>query len=142
MEAGDVITVKDVEAALKAANTSITPGDAVFFHTGHGLLWKKDNEAFIKGEPGIGVAVAEWLVKQKVVVVGADSWAVEVVPHEDPKTGFPCHNILLTRNGIYQHECLDLTDLAKDGVTEFAYIFSPLRLKGATGSPGNPIAVR
>jgi hypothetical protein len=26
-------------------------------------------------------------------------------------------------------------------VYEFAYIFSPLRLKGATGSPGNPIAV-
>jgi hypothetical protein len=27
-------------------------------------------------------------------------------------------------------------------VYEFAFVFSPLRLKGATGSPGNPIAVR
>jgi len=27
-------------------------------------------------------------------------------------------------------------------VYEFAFVFAPLRLKGATGSPGNPIAVR
>jgi hypothetical protein len=38
-------------------------------------------------------------------------------------------------------ENLDLEALAADRVYEFAYIFSPLRLKGATGSPGNPIAV-
>jgi kynurenine formamidase len=44
-------------------------------------------------------------------------------------------------NGIYIHENLDVAQLAADGVYEFAYIFSPLRLKGATGSPGNPIAV-
>ncbi len=31
--------------------------------------------------------------------------------------------------------------LAAERVYEFAYIFSPLRLKGATGSPGSPIAV-
>ena len=32
--------------------------------------------------------------------------------------------------------------LARDKVYEHAFIFAPLRLKGATGSPGNPIAVR
>ena len=36
----------------------------------------------------------------------------------------------------------DLEQLAADGVHEFCFVFSPLRLKGATGSPGNPIAVR
>ncbi|HSF33675.1 MAG TPA: hypothetical protein VLK82_24815 [Candidatus Tectomicrobia bacterium] len=44
-------------------------------------------------------------------------------------------------NGIYSHENLDLAELAAQRVYEFAYIFSPLRLKGAAGSPGNPIAV-
>jgi len=39
-------------------------------------------------------------------------------------------------------ENLDLERLAADKVYEFAFIFAPLRLKGATGSPGNPIAVR
>ena len=49
---------------------------------------------------------------------------------------------LLVRHGIYIFENLDLEELAKDRVYEFAFVFAPLRLKGATGSPGNPIAVR
>jgi kynurenine formamidase len=32
--------------------------------------------------------------------------------------------------------------LAREEVYEFAFVFAPLRMKGATGSPGNPIAVR
>jgi kynurenine formamidase len=52
------------------------------------------------------------------------------------------HQFTLVRNGIYHLENLDLESLAGDGVHEFAFIYTPLRLKGATGSPGNPIAVR
>jgi hypothetical protein len=40
------------------------------------------------------------------------------------------------------NENLDLEPLAREKVYEFAFIFAPLRLKGATGSPGNPIEVR
>jgi kynurenine formamidase len=49
---------------------------------------------------------------------------------------------MITKNGISFLENLDLEGLAADRVYEFAFIFAPLRLKGATGSPGNPIAVR
>jgi kynurenine formamidase len=52
------------------------------------------------------------------------------------------HEWIITRSGVYNLENLDLEELARDKVTEFAFIFAPLRLKGATGSPGNPIAVR
>jgi hypothetical protein len=48
----------------------------------------------------------------------------------------------LTRNGIFNHENLDLSELVRDRVWEFAYVFVPVPLKGATGSPGSPIAVR
>ena len=64
------------------------------------------------------------------------------MPPEDPDRPFPVHLMLLVRNGIYNIENLDLEELAKDKVYEFAFVFAPLRLKGATGSPGNPIAVR
>jgi kynurenine formamidase len=46
-----------------------------------------------------------------------------------------------TKQGIFLHENLDLSALAADRVYEFAYVFSPLRIKGATGSPGRPIAI-
>jgi kynurenine formamidase len=46
------------------------------------------------------------------------------------------------RHGIYNLENLDLDELARERIYEFAFIFAPLRLKGASGSPGNPLAVR
>ena len=46
------------------------------------------------------------------------------------------------RNGVHLLENLDLEELAAARVYEFAFVFAPLKLKGATGSPGNPIAVR
>src|SRR5262249_54422763 len=125
-----------------AAKLKIRPGDVVLIHTGHGELWMKDNMAYGAGEPGIGMAAARWLSDRKIVLVGADSWAIEVVPPEDPVVPAVGHQWNLIRNGIYHLENLDLAELAADKVYEFAFIFCPLRLKGATGSPGNPIAVK
>jgi len=139
---GYVITPLDLQACLEAARLKLRPGDVVLIRTGHGKLWMKDNEAFGRGEPGIGMAAAQWLTKQEVTLIGSDNWAIEVVPHEDKDRPFPVHQWNLTRNGVYHLENLNLEELAGDSVNEFAFIFAPLRLKGATGSPGNPIAVR
>jgi kynurenine formamidase len=79
---------------------------------------------------------------KKIVPVGADNWAIEVFPSEDKQRPFQVHQWNLVRHGIYHLEIMDLKELARDKVYEAAFIFAPLRLKGATGSPGNPIAVR
>ncbi|MGQ0636094.1 MAG: cyclase family protein [Planctomycetaceae bacterium] len=139
---GYVITPGDLQACLESAKLAIRPGDAVLIHTGHGSLWMKDNAAYGGAAPGIGIEAARWLSEQQIVLVGADTSGIEVNPPEDPERPIPVHIWNITRNGIYNHENLDLTELAADKVYEFAYIFSPLRLKGATGSPGNPIAVK
>src|SRR5438067_1536923 len=103
----------------------------------------KDNEGFSKGEPGIDYSAARWLAEKKVTLVGADTWALEVNPSSDKEHPVgSCHMHLLTRNGIYILENLDLEQLAAEKTHEFAFIFAPLKLKGATGSPGNPIAVK
>jgi hypothetical protein len=44
-------------------------------------------------------------------------------------------------NGIDIHESLDVSQLVADRVYEIAGIVSPVKIKGGTGSPGNPIAV-
>jgi kynurenine formamidase len=142
MKAGEVITVKDLEGALKAQKTEVKEGDVVLLRTGHGKLWMKDNEAYGKGEPGLGMAAGKWLCEKKITLVGSDTWATEVVPSEDKDRPFEVHQLLLVRHGVYNLENLDLEEVARDKVYEFAFIFAPLRLKGATGSPGNPIAVR
>jgi kynurenine formamidase len=136
------ITVADLTGALQRQKVDVRPGDVVLIHTGWGGLWMKDNAKFGASSPGIGVQAGEWLASKEVVVVGSDNWGVEAFPNPDASLSAPVHQLLLARNGIYIHENLATEGLARDNVYEFAYVFAPLRLKGATGSPGNPIAIR
>ncbi len=142
LEAGYVISPDELEACLKQAKLTIQEGDVVLIRTGHGKLWMQDNEAFGAGEPGIGLAAAKYLTDRKVSLIGADNWAIEAVPHERDDLSFPVHQWDLTKSGAYHLENLDLEELAAHKVYEFCFVFSPLRLKGATGSPGNPVAIR
>jgi hypothetical protein len=139
---GYVISPDELQGCLDKAKLSIQPGDVVLIRTGHGKLWMKDNQAYGEGEPGLGLAAAKFLTDRKVTLIGADTWAIEAVPSESKDLAFPVHQWNLTRNGVYHLENLDLEELAASGTKEFCFVFSPLRLKGATGSPGNPIAIR
>jgi kynurenine formamidase len=139
---GYEISLNDLQGALARQRTAIHEGDAVLIRTGHSQLWIQDNETYNSGEPGIGLEAARWLIEQNVVLVGADNWGVEVDPPVHGTRPIEVHQWMITKNGIYFLENLDLEELASSEQYEFAFIFAPLRLKGATGSPGNPIAVR
>jgi kynurenine formamidase len=142
LDAGYEVTVADLEQAMQRQNVKIGAGDAVFLHTGWGTLWNKDNAKYNSGEPGINVSGAEWLVRLNPMLVGADTWAVEVRPNPNKDLAFPVHQILLTTNGIFLLENMDLEALARDRVWEFAFILQPLKMKGGTGSTVAPIAVK
>ena len=117
-----MITVADLEAAMNGRMSRSAKGDAVLIRTGWGRLWTVDNARFIKGEPGIGLEAAEFLVKRNVMIVGSDNWAVEVRPYPDKDLFLPVHGYLLNVNGIYLVENLDLEALARDKANEFAFI--------------------
>jgi kynurenine formamidase len=136
------ITVADLEQALQRQNLKLQPGDAVIIHTGWSRLWGKDNARYMKGNPGIGVAAAEWLVKQDPMLIGGDSPPVEVNPNPDPQISLPIHQIMLVVNGIHLLENLKLDELAAKKVYEFALVLQPLKLKGFTGSTVAPTAIR
>lgn len=145
LDRGYEVTVDDIRGALKRQGfdaETISSGDVVLLHTGWGSLWGKDNATFSSGEPGIGLEAARWLAGKGVAVVGADTWGVEVVPNPNNMLAFPVHQELLARNGIFLHENVATERLANDGVTEFAYSFAPMPIKGATGAPGNALAIR
>ena len=144
MDVGQEITVADLRAAMQKQNMKeddIKEGDALFFNTGWGKLWLKNNDKYNSGEPGIGLEVAKWVIDKGACMTGADCWATEVVPNPNKDLVFAVHSELITKHGIYNHENLDFTGLIADGKYQFAYIFSPAPIKGATGSNGGPIAV-
>jgi kynurenine formamidase len=104
LDAGTVITEADLQAGLKMYNVTLREADAVFINTGWGDLFQRfpaQNATYNGGEPGISVSAARWLASQKVVVVAADTWAVEVIPGEDTNVAFPVHKTLITDNGIH-----------------------------------------
>jgi Putative cyclase len=86
LEAGEEVTLADVRAAMSGQGMredDVRQGDAIFFHTGWGRLWMKDNARYGSGEPGIGLEVARWVVDRGLSVTGADTWSVEVMPSPD-----------------------------------------------------------
>jgi kynurenine formamidase len=76
------------------------------------------------------------------MLIGADTFGVEVAPNPDKSVSLPVHQIALVVNGIFLLENLKLDDLAASGASEFAFIVQPLKIKGGTGSTVAPVAVR
>jgi kynurenine formamidase len=140
LEGGTPITVADLQAGLKMYNVTLREGDAVFINTGWGDLfaqWPAQNAAYNKAEPGITNAAAEWLASQKVVAVGSDTWAVEVIPGEHEDVAFPVHKTLITDNGIHIIENVR-TDLIADAAarTGRATFFLNMTVPKAVGLTG------
>jgi kynurenine formamidase len=116
------------------------PGDAVLFHTGWGANWS-DPDTYTNGEPGPGCELAAWIAERGVALTGCDTWSYGPVPAEDPNRPFRVPQILNAENGVFIVENLDLSELAADGVREFALILTHPKLRGATGAWTSPIAL-
>ena len=145
LDKGTVLTRADLEAGLKMYNVTLREGDIVIIHTGWGDIFEQfpaKNAEYNSGEPGIGKEAAAWLVSQKIVAVGSDTWAVEVIPGEDPKEAFIVHNILITDAGIHIIENVR-TDLmaAEANTTGRATFFFNMTVPRAVGLTGNFVGI-
>ena len=136
------ITVADLEGAIKRQNLTFQPGDAIIIHTGWHRLWGKDNARYGRGNPGLGVPAAQWLIAKDPMLLGADTAPVEVSPNPDKNLSLPVHQLALVVNGVHLLENLKLDELAAKNVSEFALVMQPLKLQGATGSTVAPVAIR
>lgn len=141
--AGHEITPEELDAAAQAAGVDVRAGDAVLIRTGWATHWE-DPEAFrgiATGTPGPGEEGARWLAERGVRLAGAETIAFEVTRPRRGHAVLPAHRVLLVEAGIHIIEVMNLSDLAASGAAEFAFIVSPLRIVGATGSPVRPIAL-
>jgi kynurenine formamidase len=136
------ISVDDLQQALQRQNLTLQPGDAVIVNTGWGRLWDTDGARYLKTNPGLSIAAAEWLAKQDPMLIGSDNGPIGVTPEPDPNLSLPVHQIALVVNGIHLLENLKLDELAGKQVYEFALIVQPLKIQGGTGSTVAPVAVR
>jgi len=142
LSAGRAFNREQIQAAEKAHGVTIESGDVVLFHTGWLNVADSDKARFMAGEPGLGVDGARYLAERGVVAVGADNWALEVLPSENADQLFPVHPELLAKNGVYILENMDTRALAQDGVSEFLFVLGQPRFVGAVQAVINPVAIR
>jgi kynurenine formamidase len=145
LDKGTVITAEDLQAGLKLYNVTLREGDAVFLHTGWEdlfLQYPAQNTLYNSGEPGIGETAAKWLIDQKVILVAADTWAVEVIPGEDATEAFPVHALLLTDNGIHIVENVRTDLIVADAASsKRATFFLSMTVPKAVGTTGTFINI-
>jgi kynurenine formamidase len=139
---GTAFNRREIDEAAARQGVEIRKGDVVLFHTGWLSLVGKDDNRFISGEPGLGKEGAAYLASKEVLAVGADTWALEVIPFEPGAGVFEVHQILIPKNGIYILENINSDELVRDKAWEFMFVLGTSRITGGVQGIINPTAIR
>jgi kynurenine formamidase len=144
LSTGEAIDAAEMEGICKAQGVEVRPWDVVVIRTGYMSLWPDADAMMANKTAGPDISAAQWLLDRGVVATGTDTETYEVQPAPDlGPTGNPqpVHTLLLIEHGIYLMESLDLEELARQRVYEFCFVALPLKIRGATGSMIDPVAI-
>jgi kynurenine formamidase len=145
LDPGDHVTAGDLIAAEAAQQVRIEPGDLLFVRVGHRRRraalgpWDSAN-----ARAGLHPAALELLAERRIAVLGSDG-NNDTAPSAAEDVDFPVHVLAVHAMGLHLLDWLQFDDLA--AVCEelnrwsFLCVVAPLRLRAATGSPVNPIAI-
>jgi kynurenine formamidase len=144
LDAGEPVGADELQAIADAQGVEVRQWDVVLIRTGYLKFWP-DAEAMAQHKTaGPDLSAAEWLLERGVVATGTDTETYEVQPAPDrgtPANPQPVHTKLLIENGIYLLESVYLEEIARDRVYEFLFVMLPTKIRGATGSMVDPLAV-
>lgn len=163
LDAGEAVTPDQLEEAAAAQGIEVRSGDALFLRTGrwamgHGegtavdlsnLSEEEQRREALTGHvagssPGWHAACMPWVHEREVALLGADVPQEVTPPLYSTITG-PVHTLALVAMGMPLIDNCDFEELsnacAELGQWDFQFVMAPLRIKGGTGSPVNPVAV-
>lgn len=141
---GEAVTAQEVEEIESATGAAAGAGDVALVRTGYMRHWPDAERMAEHRGPGPDESAARLLAERGVIATGSDTETFEVQPAPDPgepANPQPVHTLLLIERGIYIMESLDLEGLAKSGAREFLFVALPLKIRGATGSMIDPVAL-
>jgi kynurenine formamidase len=144
LPAGEPVAAEELQAIAQTQGVEVRPWDVVLIRTGYLKFWPDASAMAKHRTAGPDLSVAEWLLESGVVATGTDTETYEVQPAPDrgrPANPQPVHTKLLIEHGVYLLESVYLEDLAKDRVYEFLFVALPVKIRGATGSMVDPLAV-
>jgi kynurenine formamidase len=145
LEPGDHVTADDLIAAEAAQEVRIEEGDLLFVGVGHHRRrralgpWDAAN-----ARAGLHPVALELLAERRIAALGSDG-NNDTAPSGAEGVDFPVHVLAINAMGLHLLDWLQFDDLI--AVCEelnrwsFLCVVAPLRLRAATGSPVNPIAI-
>lgn len=121
------------------AGLNIKPNDTLVIDTGWQKAYtngdRKMDEGYVINNPGLGEDASQFLLEKKINAVAIDTPSIDL--GED---GLLTSHKQLLSNDILVIE--NLCNLEKIDIgSPFTFVFTPLKLKGATGSPLRAIAI-
>ena len=145
LEPGTAITVQDLEEWEYKTGVRVSSGDVLLIRTGR---WEAVRQLglwnFVERAAGAHASVAKWLKARDVAVIGSDGVS-DVMPSNVEGLANPLHELVIVGLGMPILDNLDLdavADAARErGRWEFLFVGAPLRVRGGTGSPLNPLAI-
>jgi len=145
LEPGDHVMAGDLIAAEAAQEVRIEPGDLLFIRVGHRRRraalgpWDVAN-----ARAGLHPAALEFLAERRIAVLGSDG-NNDTAPSAAEGVAFPVHVLAVHAMGLHLLDWLQFDGLAAAceelNRWSFLCVIAPLRLRAATGSPVNPIAI-
>jgi kynurenine formamidase len=146
LEAGEGVMPEDLEAAEKAQNVRVEPGDVLLVRTGYYARRRAEGprNPGKDGTPAVHVASLPWIRERSVAMLGTDTHN-DVTPLPYPRIGNALHVVSLVGMGMWLIDNGNLEELSQACARyhrwEFMLTIAPLVLERVTGSPVNPIAV-
>ena len=132
------ITPEHLDRAVREQRVEVREGNIVLLRTGWARYFEDARRYVAQTRcPGPVLEGARWLSERRVFAAGSDTIAFERVPSSE----MPVHVHLLVESGIHIIEVLNLEELARDHVYEFAFIAAPMKIRGGTGGPMRPLAL-
>ena len=145
LEPGEAVLPEHLEAAEKRLNVRVTEGDILLVRTGNGLRRSLGTwDPPVEGWPGLHAACLPWIRERGIAVLGADV-PQDVNPSGYASINLPIHAIGMAAMGLWLIDNCELETLraACTEMNRWSFFLSvlPLPMRGATGSPVNPIAI-
>lgn len=143
LEPGEGVWAEDLDRAEDMAGVTVSSGDAIFVRVGLSAREAVQGKEDPSRRAGLEAECVSWIHKREVAVFSGD--CIERLPQPYSRLTMPLHMIGLGSMGL---AILDATELEELRLVcrdlkryEFLLACAPLRLRGGTGSPVNPIAV-
>ncbi|MDH3303561.1 MAG: cyclase family protein [Acidimicrobiia bacterium] len=135
------ITLDDLRACLQRQNVEAPgPGDVPILHTGWTHLVRSEPERYLTQEPGIFLEECRYFADRKVALVASDTWGLEVLtPAVTGGNAFPCHQLLIVKEGIRIGESFVTDDAVADHCYEGVLVATPENVPGATCGSSPPV---